>query len=71
MVLDGDLVCFCLFNDGLTGKSVEGNAILLDLTAEAVESFFVRLPSDLERECLLDAVGAKWSDDSEWATTVS
>ena len=70
MVLDGDLVCFDLFNDGLTGKSVEGNARLLGWTDDASLSF-LRLPSNGEYKRVLDPVGAKRSDDSEWAATVS
>ncbi|GJL60922.1 MAG: hypothetical protein NPIRA03_37790 [Nitrospirales bacterium] len=70
MAFDGDLACFGLFNDWWTGKAVEGTAILLDWTADAVVSF-VGLPSNLAREWLPDATGARWSEDSEWATTLS
>lgn len=70
MAFDGDLACFGLFNDWLTGKAVAGIAILLDWTVDAVVSF-VGLPSNLAREWLLDATVAGRSEDSEWATTVS
>lgn len=70
MVLDGDLVCFCLLNDWLTGKSVEGNGIILDWTDDSVVTI-PRLPSNVEYERSLDGVGAKWSSDSERATRVS
>lgn len=70
VVFDGGRACFSVFRDCLTGNSVKGKAIVLDWTDKSVESFF-RPPSNVERECLLDALRVKWCEDSEWATTVS
>ena len=70
MALEGDLACFGLFNDWLTGKSVGENAIVLDWIDNSVEKF-LGLSFIIGLACSLDAVKSAWSNVSEWATTVS
>jgi hypothetical protein len=72
VAFDGDLPCFFgLFNDWLTGKAGEGDAILVDDWTDGAVVSFIRLSLNLERERMLEAWDGKWSDDSERVTTAS